>query len=103
LFGELIRDGGRFWTRDGKTELDIVCELDNNRLIVGECKWSSSPLDVTAYYELREKAATMSGITKSDIAAYALFSLAGFDENLYKISERENLFLVTGEDLVRRG
>jgi len=102
LFGELIRDGGRFWTRDGKTELDIVCEQDNNRLIVGECKWSSSPLDVTAYYELREKAATISGITRSDIAVYILFSLAGFDENLYKISERENLFLITGEDLVHR-
>jgi hypothetical protein len=34
-----VRQMARYWSRDGRTEIDLIAELDNGSLLFGECKW----------------------------------------------------------------
>jgi hypothetical protein len=34
-----VRQMARYWSRDGRTEIDLVTELDNGTFLFGECKW----------------------------------------------------------------
>ena len=39
-----IRQMARNWSRDGRTEIDIVAELDNGTFLFAECKWRTDSL-----------------------------------------------------------
>ncbi|MCL4552795.1 MAG: restriction endonuclease, partial [Candidatus Marsarchaeota archaeon] len=101
LIGQPIRRAGRYWSRDGRVELDIMGELDDGTLLLGECKWSSSPVGLPVYYSLRDKIALLPQKPASQNARLVIFSLAGFDNDLAEVARRENLVLVSGEDLLR--
>ena len=36
-----VRQMARYWSRDGRTEIDLVAELDDGTFLFGECKWRS--------------------------------------------------------------
>lgn len=101
LVGQAIRQAGRYWTRDGGVELDIMGELDDGTLLFGECKWSSSPVGLPVYYSLRDKIAALPQKASTRNVRYMIFSLAGFDNDLVEAAQRENLILVSGDDLLR--
>ena len=42
--GTGIIGSGRYWSRDGSLEIDVVAELEDGSYLLGECKWSSSPV-----------------------------------------------------------
>lgn len=90
---------GRYWNRDGSVEIDIMAELADGRYLFGECKWSSSPIGIDVYYELREKVAKLPSAKYRQNAAFALFSLVGFDDILQATARQEGIMLVSGEDL----
>ena len=99
--GLQIRNAGRYWSRDGAVEIDIVGDLADNGTLACECKWSSSPVGVGVYYDLMRKTSLLPPPRRTGNLRYALFSAAGFDENMVTTAERDNVTLITGEDLLR--
>jgi uncharacterized protein len=96
-----IRSAGRYWNRDGSVEIDIVGNLDDGQVLACECKWSSSPIGVDVYYELMRKAALIPLPRETGPLRYALFSAAGFDEHLEGSAKRDDVILVSGDDLLK--
>jgi AAA+ ATPase superfamily predicted ATPase len=88
--------GAADWARwEGKDrnrrpiEVDIVARLDDGRILTGEVKWSSRPVDASVHAELmrdlEDLAASGQGWAKDALAAttsagYIYFSAAGFTE-----------------------
>lgn len=100
IIGRPICDAGRYWSRDGSIELDIVAELDGGGRLFGECKWSSSPLDTSVYFELRDKAAGIPKLGSTEEPRFIIFSLAGFTDELRSFADDQYVILVSGDDLL---
>lgn len=100
VLGQPIRRSGRYWSRDGQLELDLVAELGNGHYLFGECKWSSSPVGLGVYYDLRNKVAKLPEAKYQDQPTYAIFSAAGFDQDLKATAAREKVLLISGDDLL---
>lgn len=92
---------GRYWSRDGSNEIDLVADLSDGSRLFGECKWSArSKVGVDVYMSLRTKAARLPHAQWADGASYALFSVGGFTEELRSLAEADrSLHLVDGKML----
>jgi AAA+ ATPase superfamily predicted ATPase len=86
---EAIREGelgpyseiGRWWY--GEDEIDIVgLAPDADRILFGECKWTSAPVGHTLVAQLREKAERVRWGPDSRAEEFALFSKSGFVDGL---------------------
>jgi len=95
-----IRRAGRYWSRDGRTEIDLMAELADGRFLFAECKWSSSRVDIRTYYQLRGKVASLPETRYRQEPHYALFSPAGFADELRRAADHEGILLVSGDDLL---
>ncbi len=95
-----IRNAGRYWTRDGSVEIDIVGSLSDGGILACECKWSSSPVGVSVYYDLMTKSGMLPPAIGTGLLQYAMFSMAGFDDKLIETALRDNVLLISGEDLI---
>lgn len=106
--GLAIHSAKRYWSRDGLTEIDIVAELANGRLLFGECKWSSQkPVGIKTYADLRAKVSSLPERKWRDGASFILFSFGGFSPELHTLAaesaeEGERLYLVDGDALTSR-
>ena len=89
-FPEAITSGS-YWDR--KVELDILLELPNEEVIIGECKWKNSKICKKTFTSLQKKA-KIAGFTPK---YYALFSKSSFSNELLK-SKDPNLLLFDLED-----
>lgn len=98
--GLQIMDAGRYWSRDGSIEIDIVGDLEDNRTLACECKWSSAPVGVGVYYELMRKVSLLPPPRNARSTQYMLFSAAGFDENMRETAARDEVILVSGDDFL---
>ncbi len=65
-----------------------------------ECKWSSSPVGVGVYYDLMRKASFLPPPRGTGLVRYVLFSAAGFDENTSETAARDDVILVSVEELL---
>lgn len=102
LLGVGIRNSSRYWSRDTSLEVDVMGETADGGILLGECRWSSSPVGPAAYQALRDKAALLRE-KRGRIERYILFSAAGFSENLRATAEREGVLLVDAEKLLSAG
>ena len=100
IVGQPIRRAGRYWSRDGQLELDIMAEMDDGRFLLGECKWSSSPVGVGVYYQLRDKVAGLPEAKYRDKPVFIILSAAGFKDELVQMAGRDGVLLVSGDDLL---
>jgi hypothetical protein len=100
VLGDGITGSGRYWSRDGSLEIDVVAELDGGNYLIGECKWSSSPVGPAVLYELCEKIARMPNAKYHLNPRLVLFSLAGFDPEVHRRAQQENVLLVSGDELL---
>ena len=85
---------GRWWNK--VDEIDIMAvDREQNRYILGECKFKNSPFSMADYQHFVEK-------FKPDHVAvyYYLFSKSGFSEDVLKEAEANNVRTVTAEELV---
>lgn len=86
---------GRWWEKG--VEIDIMA-MDTKRrnFILGECKFKNSEFSLSDFMNLKAKF-TPSG---EDIKVfYYLFSKSGFSKELDKISDQENITLITLDEL----
>ena len=97
-----FRTLGRWWGNDPKqkaqTEIDIIGEADKNTAIFGECKWTSSKVDVGVLDLLIER----SGLFHYTEVHYYLFSKSGYTKSCAEKAEKAgNVTLVTYGDIVK--
>ncbi|MBP1988185.1 ATP-binding protein [Halolamina salifodinae] len=91
---ETFVDIGRWWYKEH--EVDIVGLTDGGTMVAGECKFTSSPLDYSAFASLEEHADEIrwsadSGEVKRE---YALFARSGFTQSVREAAaERDDLQL----------
>lgn len=101
-----IQRMGRYWSRDGRLEIDIMAELEGGGFLFGECKWSGkSAVGVSVYSGLQAKIAQLPEAKWREKPTCVLFSVGGFTPELSHLAAdpEENLYLVAGNDLLKRG
>lgn len=85
--GLALESSGRWWSRDGQVELDVVARRSNGGYLLGECKWSGArPVDVGVYAELLAKESRVPDPRWREGATRALFSVGGFSPELESLS-----------------
>jgi AAA+ ATPase superfamily predicted ATPase len=72
-----VLDIGRWW--DNEDEIDIVGLYDRRAVIVGECKWTGTPLDERVLETLQRKAEKL---LLADAPLWVLASRSGFTTHL---------------------
>jgi hypothetical protein len=101
--GLSVREMARYWSRDGRTEIDLMAELDDGTFLFGECKWRTERVtrlsDLSA---LQAKVASLPEARWRDKPSYILFALGGFSSELLQLASNsaERLFLVTNTDML---
>lgn len=101
--GLTIRRMGRYWSRDGGTELDVVAELESGTFLFGECKWSANTsVGLSVYANLKAKVQSLPEAKWRNNAVYVLFVVGGFAPELQTLAAQpeERLYLVDGNDLL---
>ena len=101
--GLVIQGAGRWWSRDGRVELDIMARLDTGNYLYGECKWSQDrPVGLPVYTALQAKVAQMPQEEQRRDARFLLFSVGGFSPDLHTLAAdpASRLALVSGPDLL---
>ncbi|CAN5620811.1 ATP-binding protein [soil metagenome] len=99
--GLMPTDLGRWWSRDGQTEIDLVAPLDGSGTLFGECKWSANaPVDTDVLVGLQRKVVKLPEPKWLKDPRYVLFSLGGFSERLRSIARNDpHVMLVDGSML----
>ena len=101
-----IQRMGRYWSRDGRIEIDIAAELAGGSFLFGECKWSGkSAVGLSVYSGLQAKIAQLPEASWREKPTCVLFSVGGFTPELIHLATdpQERLHLVAGTDLLSRG
>jgi AAA+ ATPase superfamily predicted ATPase len=100
-----VREMARYWSRDGRTEIDLMAELGDGTFLFGECKWRTERVtrlsDLSA---LQAKVASLPEARWRDRPSYILFALGGFSPELRQLAAdpTERLFLITDTDMLNR-
>lgn len=98
-----ILRAGRYWSRDGQLEIDLIAELEDKDFLFGECKWSERGkvgLDVYARLQAKVQALPKQVYRKNPI--FVLFTIGEFTpELLHLASDPVNrLHLIGQTDLL---
>jgi AAA+ ATPase superfamily predicted ATPase len=97
-----IRDFGRYWSRDGQIEIDIVAEREDGTYLFGECKWrADTVIRLSDYSALQAKVAGSPEARWRNSPSHILFAVGGFAPELHSLAgdPNERLYLVSGGDL----
>ena len=91
---------GAWW--DGHEEIDVVAIGEGGRkLLLGECKWSTRPIDLPLLEDLRRKGEYLrqsAGLREAEFH-YVLFSREGFTNRLERRAREDGVLLVTPADI----
>ena len=94
-----IRRLARYWSRDGRIEIDLMAELVDGGYLFGECQWSGNrPIGIDALVGLKAKAAALPEPAWTDAPRFVLFSVGGFRPELKALASdpAERLYLIGG-------
>jgi len=80
---------GRYWNKD--IELEMLGQTRDGIFVIGEIKWTNSPIGRDVYFDLIEKAKTVETDDKEIV--YVIVSKSGFAKELEKLKSK-NLRLV---------
>ena len=81
--GVTVLEAGRWWSRNGQIELDVVARLDSGSFLLGECKWAQAgPVGVDVYTSLIGKVMQLPEASWREHPRYVLFSGSGFTPEL---------------------
>jgi len=93
------REIGAWWSRDGRTEVDVVGVRDHRYVLVGSCKWRRTA-DVDALADLRRQQDALG--PKAARAQLVLFGRERFSARLRAAAAEEDVRLVGAADLFGR-
>lgn len=83
---------GRYWgAKVGETDIVAIDTVDKN-LVIGECKYTTSPKGLSVLHDLQEKAKHLAAMTGIEIenVHYVIFSTAGFTQGLLNQANADN-------------
>lgn len=85
---------GRYW--GAKTgEVDIVAQDSvGKNLIVGECKYSTTPKGLSILHDLQTKSSVLQQLTGATCVHYIIFNISGFTQGLLDEAKKNNLVLL---------
>lgn len=101
--GVTLLSAGRWWSRDGQIELDIMAERLDGGYLFGECKWSANrAVGTEVFAALLAKIVRLPDARKREGAVCVLFSVGGFTADLVRVADdpANRLHLVSGSDLL---
>jgi len=101
--GLTIRQMARYWSRDGRTEIDIVAELDNGTFLFAECKWrTDSLMRLSDLSSLQAKVTGLPDARWRNKASFILFALGGFSSEPLSVAAdpAARLYLVAGGEML---
>lgn len=85
---------GRYWGAKAG-EIDIVAlDSTGEDLVLGECKYTSSPKGLSVLHALQEKADGMLKLTNAKRVQYVIFGTAGFTQGLTEKAQEGNVRLI---------
>jgi AAA+ ATPase superfamily predicted ATPase len=87
---------GSWWSRDGRTEIDVVGVRKHRYVLVGSCKWRRVA-GVDVLHDLREQQDALG--PKAARARLVIFAREGFTEDLRGEAQVDEVLLVTAADL----
>ena len=91
---------GSWWDRSA--EIDVAAVSNTERLIIlGECKWSSRPVGVNIWKDLRVKAKDSSLVERFEHVHYVLFSKKGFTSAMRVEANEHDIRLVEPQEMVQ--
>jgi len=95
------RQTARYWSRDGRIEIDLMAQLDDGHYLFGECKWRTER--VTKLSDLSALQARVAGLAEAswrDRPSYVMFTVGEFSPELRHLAADpdERLWLVSGKD-----
>jgi len=94
-----LLDIGRWWYKEH--EVDVVGFTTDGTMVVGECKFTNSPLDYSALSSLEDHASKIRWTPDSGEVdtEYALFTRSGATQSVHEaVSERDDLQLFNVND-----
>lgn len=81
---------GSYWGQKiGETDI-VALDTAEKNIIVGECKYTSSPKGLEILHDLERKATALKELTKSLTVQFIIFSTAGFSQGLTDAAKRNN-------------
>ncbi len=88
-----VNEVGRWWRNEH--EIDVVgINKNENLLLLGECKWTNSPVKTSVLKQLEEESELVRWGGKDRKEKYVIYSKSGFTENLInRATERDDLEL----------
>lgn len=90
---------GRWWER--KEEIDLVgINIELNKILFGEVKWSERPAGIDIYEDLKQKVQRVIWGKKGRIEYCCLFNKKGFTDTVVEKAKREGVNLFTGENIL---
>jgi AAA+ ATPase superfamily predicted ATPase len=100
--GLRIEDAGRWWSRDGQLEFDIVGRTDTGRTLFGECKWSvAKPVGIDAWAKLIAKVERHPDPRWKHEPHFILFAMGGFTDELATAAAKpDNRLHLVGPELL---
>ena len=92
---------GRWW--DGHHEIDVAAlDMEGRNLVLGECKFWSSPVGKNVLDDLQEKSMFVSWHKEDRRVWYVLFSISGFTHELQEEARhRKDLMLIDDSNIGR--
>ncbi len=92
---------GRWWEREKEVDVMGINEREQ-KIVFGECKWSSKPIGTNIYLDLKKKSSFVQWKTGDRKEYFILFSKSGFTPDMIKIARKENnVVLVDKNKLVK--
>lgn len=89
---------GRWWGTNPKTrtqeEIDIVA-VSENRVILGECKWRNTPVDIGVVQTLLERGNLLPYPQKY----FYIFSKTGFTEGAYALGNQNSIRMISFKEM----
>jgi len=101
--GLTVRKMARYWSRDGRTEIDLMAELTHGTYLFGECKWrADSVMRLGDLSAIQAKVASLPEARWRTKPSYVLFALGGFSSELLQLvnDPAEQLYLVAEGDML---
>lgn len=90
------REVGSWWSRDGKTEIDIVGVRGHRYTLVGSCKWRRT-VGIEALADLLRLHDALG--PNAARARLALFAREGFTDELHRAATADDVLLVSAREL----
>jgi len=101
--GLSIRRLARYWSRDGRIEIDLMAELSDGTYLFGECKWRPDrPMRLADLATLQAKVESLPEAAWRQCPNFILFTVGEFSPELQQLAAdpAARLTLVSGRELL---